>query len=191
MEQSGAGLTWRYFKGMSHAPWLVAYVEDRDLWRFDLEDSKAVNAYVSTFEHTFEKWRDMQHGGKKVATSRGRAVIAYIDQYVRAMSKEARRIRFASHPDHVARASSMGAADYATYQDIPVVNAPYINTSELVGHLAQDALFAVGWFQRADGLYQYGLRSKGDFDVSALAKNYGGGGHAQASGFVVKKLVHE
>ncbi len=41
--------------------------------------------------------------------------------------------------------------------------------SKLVGHLAESAPFAVGWFQRADGLYQYSLRSCGDFDVSSLA----------------------
>jgi len=175
MDQSGAGLAWRYFRGVTNLPWLVAYVEDRDLWRFALPESKAVNAYVSTREQTFGGWDGLQRTSKKVAASRGQAILAYIDRYVAEMSEQARRITFAGH------------------DDIPVVNAPYINTSELVGNLAKSVLFAVGWFQRGDGLYQYSLRSRdGDppFDVSELAKQFGGGGHAQAAGFTVKELVH-
>lgn len=34
------------------------------------------------------------------------------------------------------------------------------------------------------------LRSRGDFDVSALAKAFGGGGHAKAAGFTVPKRIH-
>lgn len=175
MEQSGAGLAWRYFRGVTNPPWLVSYVEDRDLWRFALPDSKAVNAYIATHRQNFSAWDALHRGGKNAAVSRGRAILAYIDRYVAEMSEQARRITFAGH------------------DDIPVVNAPYINTSELVGSLAQDALFAVGWFQRGDGMYQYSLRSRdGDppFDVSELAKQFGGGGHAQAAGFAVKELVH-
>jgi nanoRNase/pAp phosphatase (c-di-AMP/oligoRNAs hydrolase) len=31
------------------------------------------------------------------------------------------------------------------------------------------------------------LRSKGDFDVSAIAKRFGGGGHKNAAGFNIPK----
>ncbi|NIV11578.1 MAG: bifunctional oligoribonuclease/PAP phosphatase NrnA, partial [Aliifodinibius sp.] len=33
----------------------------------------------------------------------------------------------------------------------------------------------------------YSLRSRGDFDVSALAERFGGGGHKNAAGFRVKR----
>ena len=42
----------------------------------------------------------------------------------------------------------------------------------------------------SDGRFQYSLRSRGDFDVSELAKKHGGGGHKGAAGFVVDELVH-
>ncbi len=169
MERSGAGLAWDHIvpKEWTDAQrcWLVNYVEDRDLWRFKLPRSKEVNAFISAQTMTFEGWNRLSAMSPEQAADRGEGVLMFIDRYVAEMSKQARRIRFAG------------------YDDIPVVNAPYINTSELVGHLAQDALFAVGWFQRADGLYQYSLRSRGDFDVSALAKQVGGGGHRNAAGF--------
>jgi nanoRNase/pAp phosphatase (c-di-AMP/oligoRNAs hydrolase) len=49
----------------------------------------------------------------------------------------------------------------------------------------------VGWFQNAEGKYVYSLRSRHGFDVSELAKKFGGGGHAGAAGFTVSKMVHE
>ena len=56
MERSGAGLTWDYFYPGRPRPWLIDYVEDRDLWRFKIEDAEVVNAYISTIPYTFEAW---------------------------------------------------------------------------------------------------------------------------------------
>lgn len=52
------------------------------------------------------------------------------------------------------------------------------------------AAFVVGWFQRADGTYQYSLRGAGEVDVSEIAKRWGGGGHCDAAGFQVWEPVH-
>lgn len=173
MERSGAGLAWDYVApgGAECRNWLVKYVEDRDLWRFALPDSKEINAYVSAQTQTFAAWNAMAFRTTAASAAlKGSGVLAFVDRYVHEMSQHARPSRFAGH------------------DGIPVVNAPYINTSELVGHLAESALFAVGWFQRNDGLYQYSLRSRGDFDVSALAKSLGGGGHKNAAGFACEQL---
>lgn len=170
MERSGAGLAWDELINKPR-PWLIDYVEDRDLWRFALPDSKAVNAFVAVQPMTFENWDRLLSRDVADAATAGRGVLSFIDRYVHAMALHARRIVFAG------------------YRDIPIVNAPYVNTSELVGHLAEGALFAVGWFQRGDGMYQYSLRSRGDFDVSALAQRYGGGGHKSAAGFSAARRV--
>jgi nanoRNase/pAp phosphatase (c-di-AMP/oligoRNAs hydrolase) len=39
-------------------------------------------------------------------------------------------------------------------------------------------------------MFAYSLRSIGDFDVSELAKRYGGGGHKNSAGFTSHGLVH-
>jgi uncharacterized protein len=170
MEQSGAGLAWRHFHPTAPEPLLVSYVEDRDLWRFKLPRSKSYNAWVSTLPMNMAAWQNASEADFDGCANMGAAVLAYIDRYVLEMSAQARRVTFAGHAD------------------VPVVNAPYINTSELVGYLAKESVFAAGWFQRSDGLYQYSLRSRGDFDVSALAKRFGGGGHKNAAGFACDKL---
>ena len=69
-----------------------------------------------------------------------------------------------------------------------------MNCSEHVGRLLEknpDALFAAGYFQRADRKWQFSLRSREGFDVSEVAKKYGGGGHAPAAGFEVTILPWE
>lgn len=168
MNKSGAMLAQDYFCRIPN--WLVSYVQDRDLWRFHLPNSKEINAYISAQPQSFERWSEMHENGEAVAAIGGRGVLAFIDRYVGEMCDQARAQEFAGYV-------------------VPVVNAPYINTSELVGKLAETALFAVGWFQRGDGKYQYSLRSRGDFDVSEIAKRYGGGGHKNAAGFAVDERV--
>jgi oligoribonuclease NrnB/cAMP/cGMP phosphodiesterase (DHH superfamily) len=169
MERSGAGMTWDYFHGADTRPWLIDYVEDRDLWRFKLSGSKQVNAWIGAQTRTrFLDWTWLLQEGMAKASEQGAAVLRYVDRYVEEMSVQAREVYTEHSP-----------------QPVPVINAPYINISELLQHLAKDKPFAVGWFERNDGVFQYSLRSSAtsDVDVSEVAKKYGGGGHKNAAGF--------
>lgn len=172
MNRSGVGMTWDYFYPDQKRPWLVDYVEDRDLWRWKLSRSQAVNAYISTLPYDYEVWTQEATGIEwQDAADHGEAVIGKIKHYVAEVKKNAIRIDFEGY-------------------DIPCVNAPQVNISELVGELAEGEPFAMGWFQRSDGKFQYSLRSKGDIDVSVIAKKYGGGGHAKAAGFDQEHPFH-
>jgi uncharacterized protein len=173
MSRSGAGLTWDVLHqgepepSYSARPWLVDYVEDRDLWRFRLQSSKEANAWIGACRRdSFVNWSILCAEGVEAAVTKGEAVLTFVDRYVHEMAAQARVVEVAGHR-------------------VPMVNAPYINTSELVGHLAEGAPFAVGWYQRADGLYAYSLRSRGPdgVDVSEIAKRYGSGGHRNSAGF--------
>jgi hypothetical protein len=152
--------------------WLVDYIEDRDLWKFALPESKEVSAYISTQPHTFESWDAINALGQFECVTRGRSVLAYIDQFGEKACAEA----------HIE-----GVGGYK----IPVINTPYMNCSDHVNKLLMknpDAAFAAGYFQRKDGRWQFSLRSEGEFDVSEIAKLYGGGGHKHAAGFDVAEL---
>ena len=46
-----------------------------------------------------------------------------------------------------------------------------------------DTPFAACYFCRADGKRQWSLRSRGNFDVSEVARRFGGGGHNNAAGY--------
>ena len=172
MNRSGAGMARDYFHPGEES-WLVDYTQDRDLWRFALPGSKLVNAYIGTLPQTFEAYERASHLTAADAERLGVGADAYKSMYVDKMVKHARSAWFDGRPG------------------VPVVNAPYIGISEVVGALAEDAEFAVGWFLRGDGKIAVSLRSRGDFDVSELARRYGGGGHKNAAGFTVQADVWE
>lgn len=170
MSRSGAGMTWDTLMKFER-PWLVNYVEDRDLWRFDLPESKAVNAYIGATEQMFASWDALVNETLRDVKLKGAAILKYIDQYVNEITGSlARKVEFEGH-------------------EIPVVNAPFKGISEVVGALAGEAVFAMGWWQQSDGQFQYALRSRGDFDVSEIARKYGGGGHKNAAGFYRDELI--
>lgn len=171
MERSGAGLAWDEYFPTQPRTWAVAYTEDRDLWRFALPNSQAICAYLSILPFEFDSWNDVAKSRAELFIPAGVAVLAKVDQYVAEVKKNARRWTFEGH-------------------DVPIVNAPQVDISELLDALTGTELFAMGWWQRADGVFQYSLRSRGDFDVSALAKMHGGGGHKNAAGFQSATLLH-
>ena len=49
--------------------------------------------------------------------------------------------------------------------------------------------FAAGFFVTQNGEVVYSLRSRGDFDVSKVAVELGGGGHHNAAGFTIWKVL--
>ncbi len=165
MERSGAGIAWDYLFYGKRRPWLVNYVEDCDLWRFRLRDSRAVNAYLGVLPFEFDAWTGADELGYERAKALGEVVLAKIDQYVSEVSKNARLITLDGY-------------------SVPAVNASPVDTSELLEGLAVGNPFALSWSVRADGVFQYSLRSAADgVDVSEIAKAHGGGGHEHAAGF--------
>lgn len=181
MERSGAGITWDWLSQREKLvqyvtrPWLVNYVEDRDLWRFNYLDSEAVNAYIATLPFEFGEWNKASVLGLDEVTERGKICQTKTAQYIReTLAANAQLVDFAG-------------------EDVPLVNASPVDLSELVRELfdqTDDAPFAMGFSQAGDGRYHYSLRSNEDFDVSEVARRYGGGGHAQAAGFVSEEIVH-
>ncbi len=70
------------------------------------------------------------------------------------------------------------------------VNAP-IHQSEVAHTLLEkfpDSPFAAAFVQ-VERAQRWSLRSRGDFDVSAVAAGFGGGGHAAAAGFTLATPV--
>lgn len=177
MNRSGAGLAWDHFFPHSPRLRLVNYVQDRDLWRFDLEHCKEVHAYISSYPMTFKQWdltSTMLETILDHCVENGAAILRYMDQKVDEVIKNGLQWR------------KVGG------YEIPCVNVPYHMGSD-VGHRLLD-LYPQAPFS---GYYlftnkfdeQWGLRGRDsdDFDVSIIAKQYGGGGHKKASGFLMNR----
>jgi len=173
LTKSGARLAWEFCFPDKIAPKLVRYVEDRDLWKFELPWSREVNAFIQSFPMTLEDYesaaRSLQSNFSS-SRSQGMAIERYKETMVEKMCEKAPIVTLNGY-------------------QVPIVNASIL-FSEVGHHLCElfpGAPFSVSYFDRTDGRRQYSLRSIGDFDVSVVARANGGGGHKNASGFETSK----
>lgn len=176
VNRSGAGIAWDYFFPNQPIPRFLAYIQDRDLWRFELEDSRQINAYISTIPLNFENYSRMflefqdDESFSKVRT-KGEIVLQVTKNNVETICKKA----------HI--------LELDNYQEIVVANSS-LYMSEIGEHLLDQhkAYDMAGYyFTREDGKVQVGLRSRttSEVDVAEFAEKFGGGGHKNAAGFVL------
>lgn len=170
-ERSGAGIAWEWAFPSAVMPELVRYVQDRDLWRFELSHSRDVNACIFSYDYTFDNWNALE---QRCGASFGDVV------------REGAAIERKHHKD-VAELVKVTerTMDIGGYT-VPVANIPYTLTSD-AGHLmaARGWPFAVCYWDTPDGRV-FSLRSTDiGKDVGMIAKQYGGGGHKHAAGFRV------
>ena len=169
MERSGAGLAWDYLVGGDRPP-LISFVEDRDLWRFELPKSREVHAACGSYPLTLEARSRLMETPILQLMSEGTSILRYHDRLVEETAKNAVRGRVGSWT-------------------VPVIHCPTIAIASDLGHrLAQGEPFAAIYTEREDGTRVYQLRStpEGE-DVSEIARLWGGGGHRNAAGFTAVK----
>lgn len=169
MDKSGGRLAWEYFFPDEPVPWLVDYTEDRDMWRWKLDLSKEISAFISSHPFDFRLWDNWSQAGPVCGrwdtfVDQGSAILRYKDQVVRSAVENATEIELAGHK-------------------VKAVNSTVL-FSEIAGELAKGYPFGAVYFIRADGKKQWSLRSReSGVDVSEVAKRFGGGGHRNAAGF--------
>lgn len=166
MTKSGGRLAWEHFFPGIEPPWLVQYTEDRDLWKWQMPESRAINACLRSLPTTFIDWDKYSNRGANSMVEPGIAIL---------------RSEQAIVAQHVKRARMGSIAGYT----IPVINATVLQ-SEITGELAKGYPFAASYYD-IDGMRCWSLRSAEDgIDVSEIAKQFGGGGHKHAAGFSIK-----
>ena len=168
LEHSGAVLAWNYFSEGAPPPDLLRYVEDQDLWNWQLPDSAEVNAAIAAYPRRFDVWDELSRRPVAELVSEGRSI-------VRADRMEVERVLHDAHPISV------------DDKRVEAVNAT--RSRSAVGHeLAERAAFGIAWgcVYRISGDWVHAtLYSIGDVDVASVAAVYGGGGHRNAAGFTV------
>ena len=167
---SGALLAWQYFQPTRPAPMVIQHIDDRDRWQWQLPHSKEVHAAIQSMQPwSFELWEDdvMSASAYGYLVRNGKALVHMQDQQVAASASKA------------CTCNVLGVPGLA-------VNCP-VNISE-VGHqlTKKSGTYGLVWyFDSATKRANCSLRSEGDFDVSAMARQFGGGGHKNAAGFNV------
>jgi uncharacterized protein len=161
--KSAAVLCWEYFCPSKEIPRLFLHIQDRDLWKKELEFTDEVISGLFYFEWNFELFQmylddvnELIEVGTIIENVSNREVKGYLN-----------KVRY----------------EYFFGYQVPVVNAPPKLASKIGHELAKDNAFAVIYFDTADKRV-YSLRSSDEgVDVSKLAQSAGGGGHRCAAGF--------
>jgi oligoribonuclease NrnB/cAMP/cGMP phosphodiesterase (DHH superfamily) len=176
MDKSGAVMAWEEFHPGVPVPTILRYIQDRDLWRWGLPSSKEVSAYLKLNVRSF--WDlDMIH--EQFVASRGMPPTEMIQVGRTVLRVQEMMVEEICHKRFLIEVGGY---------EIPTVNSPILQ-SEIGEKLCRDnpdrpfsAVYS-GNNQRA----VWSLRSKGEFDVSKVAREYGGGGHRNAAGFTITK----
>lgn len=170
MNHSGAALAWRFFYPDLTVPWLIRYVEDMDIWKLELPDIFAMTLVLNSFKKDFETWNKLakdldDESVRDQYIKQGNIILKYENKLVDEIMDSNKEI--------------VNFEGYKVY----AINAPHIFASQIGNALCREKFpMAIVW-QRSGGRIEVSLRSEGGFDVSGIAKKYGGGGHKNAAGF--------
>lgn len=168
MSKSGAMLTWEWFHPGAEPPQLLKHIQDRDLWKFELDGTREIQAALFSYPYEFEIW------DKLICAT------PIDDLYQQGIVIENK-----NHKDVVELVTELQREMVIGGYSVPVANLPYTLTSESAHRMAQDKPFAACYWDTPTGR-TFSLRSSEDgIDVAEIAAAYGGGGHKHASGFRV------
>ena len=169
MERSGAVMAWNYFFPGKEVPRLLKHVQDRDLWKFELTNTKRITAALPLLEGSMLLWEQACVND------------AYFDELVVQGDAilNSDKLKISSIVKH-----NVKVLPYKGYK------AGVYNTTTLISEVGNEACksvelgidFSMSYFIDKEGTPILSFRSLGDFDVSVLAKELGGGGHKNASG---------
>jgi nanoRNase/pAp phosphatase (c-di-AMP/oligoRNAs hydrolase) len=156
-------------------PWFVSYVRDRDLWKHELPNSREINEWILSVKFDLKEYEE------KILKIPKEKALEYGTVLRESKEKE---FQFGLNSAAVTT-FTVNDIDYK----IGLINSA--NNQSDLGNLYSansDVDFTIVWYHSFtdynDNMpyIQLSLRSVGDFDVSAIAKQLGGGGHKNASG---------
>ena len=168
--KSGCVLAWELFHPGENIPGLLKYIEDRDLWRWQYTSTRDLATGLRSKPFTFD-WFDFADENLTKVMDKGTAMNELFDQQLADITK---------YPVP----TSLYVVDGSCGRFGMSVNCTPQFASEAGNVLARlSGTFGMTWCAGDEGQVFVSLRSVGDYDVSAIAKAYGGGGHKNAAGF--------
>lgn len=186
VNKSAAQLAWDYCFPDKERPKFINYIADRDLWKWNMPDSKVYNnglfklfgTSFETYDMLYEYENQLYDTIVKVGSKDQKEKDEKIDILVK-------DIKPTKWKDYKVAVIELDRPDQ------------YLRSE--VGHkLCQlhDIQFAIICCYRDDYKEHWiSLRSQGDFDTTTVSEPYGGGGHKNASGFTwtkeLKKLFSD
>jgi uncharacterized protein len=203
--KSGAMLAWEYFHPGTEVPYIIQRIDDRDRWVFQYEDSRALHAGLNAQPFKFEAWKMLTPMGTNAwgrnyndVVSRGQMILGVYHEQIKHSVKGAERCALPNpNPDpaevsaHCEEWELPYEQAFAEVAHRTALSGLAVNTPQHISEVGHELASASGtyglvWYYDGKAkMANCSLRSNGDYDVSAIAKAFGGGGHKNAAGFRV------
>ena len=131
MTKSGAMLAWEFFHPGKEAPKFISYIQDRDLWQWELPYSKEFSAAFDMVPWSFDEYEKFEDDSVfDDAVKRGSYILAYSKTVIKKVCDKAHKKQFEG-------------------KDVMVVNSSHW-MSEIGATLAKDCDFAMIWYYDHD-----------------------------------------
>jgi hypothetical protein len=160
-----------------------------------MEGTKELNAALWTAPWNFQQWKELNESDLAPMYKAGKAILRAHGQNVQSVVKGA--ARNCSIVPAVIDSVESYKSPWVWWNDPEygdtcganglAANCPPHLTSDVGHELAnQSGTFGLCWTLGQSGtVAKCSLRSNGEYDVSAIARTFGGGGHRNAAGFEV------
>ena len=169
MKRSGAMMAWQHYHPEKEPPALIKFIQDRDLWNWSFEDSKAflrhLDALPLTFE-TFDTIGSFNEEQLKQFIATGYGLVQQFDILAQTF---------------IDIAQPLNIDGYAAF----MTSTTGLFCSEVGSVLARKENSGIGvmWYVENPTTVKVSLRSIDSINVKDIALRWGGGGHNQASAF--------
>ena len=180
MEHSGAYITWKYFYPDPNAivPDAILYIEDNDIWKKELPNTRDVTAYIFSLPFEFEDYSKLLEPNhiQTVAIPVGSGMMLQNNVYIK-------------------QGVTHGINKFMLINE-KYYMVTHVNSTILKSEIGNECLFKYkntnfsAIYSVSDPDYWFSLRSENErTDVSAIATKFGGGGHRNAAGLTSTKSI--
>lgn len=186
MNKAGCVITWEYFNSQLIIPWFIQYIQDRDLWKWELPNSKNINTALFEDKHiTFNGLTNLYD--KYVTKEQISFIIEQMNEKGALINKFRNQI--------IDKECKKAIHCTFNYEDIVynvwLYSGPEDLRSDIGNALMQINFnngikpdFSVNWRYDVQS-HQFWISMRGEEwspDLSIICKKYNGGGHPRASG---------
>ena len=171
--RSGATIAWSYFHPDTSVPHLMRFLEDGDLYRYALPETRDIFSYLMMQPFEFSVWDDIfqkleDETARPIFLIKAAEYSAYFEKMATISIEAAKKVRFEGYDCYFA------------------TTLPSITMRSYVAHALYEKLppLALVVTAHPDG-FGVSIRSDESVDVSKIAEKYGGGGHPGSAGFFI------
>lgn len=198
VERSGAQITWDFFFPDKKRPWFIDIIADRDLWKWQIANSKSIGAYL--YQNGYYTWKGFDSLMSCAESSiekfslMGQVLLDAEAKEINENMRYAILTKFSipiiknNEKDTEPLIHNEAKVEYKDYR-VYLVGCRHSLASETCNLLAKkDCDFAAAWrYDFLSNEFWVSCRSvRDDVDLTQILKSVKGGGHVRAAGFSFK-----